>query len=34
MEEKLTEKQREVLRENILDRYDNPEYWDYSILEE
>ncbi|HRT03485.1 MAG TPA: hypothetical protein P5513_06055 [Candidatus Diapherotrites archaeon] len=25
---------RESLRENILDRYDNEEYWDYDVLEE
>ena len=29
----LTEEQKEILRQDILDRYDNEEYWDLSILE-
>lgn len=30
----LVEKAREVLQEDILDRYDNEEYWSYDILED
>mgnify|MGYP003143779651 CR=1 FL=1 len=32
MEDKLSEEDREILRQNILDRYDNEEYWDFDIL--
>ena len=27
-------KEEDILEEDILNRYDNPEYWDYSLLEE
>ena len=30
----LTKEEREILRQNILDRYDNEEYWDLELLEE
>jgi len=37
MKKKLTDEQKkeltEILTENILERYDHPEYWDNSIIE-
>jgi hypothetical protein len=32
--EKLVKELRKRLRENILERYDNDEYWDMEIIEE
>lgn len=29
----LTEEQKNILKQDILDRYNNEEYWDYDILE-
>jgi|GEM_PF-7038772 len=31
--EAIAEKIRIILRNDILERYDNPEYWDYELLE-
>ena len=33
MKTKLTEEQREELKQDILDRYDNEEYWDIDLIE-
>jgi hypothetical protein len=33
MNKKIIRKLREELRKNILQRYDNPEYWDPEVIE-
>jgi len=32
MEHKLTRQERKILRDDILVRYDNEEYWDLDVL--